>query len=445
MAKQKIQSDPKVLENQDESEQPKNSRMSDIIRFVLVALLAAYVLKPYFFDKQKADNSELQNFAVHGKTMGTTWNALVCTSATKLVAINNADQSQSSETEEAVDSCETLLSRIIQRELDKVDSIASTYRSNSEISKFNNTQTTDWFEVSPETAEIVHIALEVAKNTEGAFDPTVAPLVNLYRFGPNKSPLTALPSDEQVAAIRKNVGYEKLEVRLTPPALKKSVPELTVDLSGVAKGYAVDLAAKALENVGLDSYLIEVGGEIRCCGKKIDQDTLARRPWTLGIQTPEVVVDESNEQNTPDLYRLIESGGENASVLATSGDYRNFLQVGDVRFSHIIDPRSGKPTEIVKEGEKAEKRLGSVSILSQSADALSCAQADAFATALFVLGPEKGVTIAEQNNIAALFLLRADDSAAELSEVCSSAFNALGSKTLQEIQAQQNSEEDADE
>ena len=433
-----LKNEPKNVQNDDQVQQG-GGFINGTIRIVLVLILVAYMLKPYIFDKPQTSNTELQNFAVHGNVMGTTWNAVVCANANKLIEINSADDSSSDET---IDSCEVLLARIIQRKLDQVDKIASTYRADSEVSKFNASQSTDWFDVSPETAEIVSIAQKVAKNTNGAFDVTVAPLVNLYRFGPTKSPLVALPSDEQIDAVKQNVGYVNLEVRLTPkPGLKKSIPFLTIDLSGVAKGYSVDLAGKELEKLGLDSYMIEVGGEIRCRGEKVDPDTLKRKPWALGIQTPEIVVNDG-ASHTPEIYRLVNfSSHDQSSALATSGDYQNFLQVGSVRFSHIVDPRTGKPTEIVDENDPKTERLGSVSVLSNSCDELSCAEADAYATAFFVLGIEEGPAIAEKLGTPVLYLVRKDDSAKELSEVFSSAFGSFDSKTLEQIKEEMKSEE----
>ncbi len=430
----------KNAHNADQDSQ-KGGLVNAIIRIGMVVILVAYMLKPYLFDNRQGENASLQNFVVHGETMGTTWNAVICANANKLIEINSADKSTDSET---IDSCEALLARIIQRKLDQVDTIASTYRTDSEISKFNAWRSTDWFDVSPETAEIVTIAQEVAKNTNGAFDVTVAPLVNLYRFGPNKSPLVALPSDEQVEAVKQNVGYDKLEVRMEPtPGLKKSIPTLTIDLSGVAKGYSADLAGKALEELGLDSYMLEIGGEIRCRGEKVDPETLEREPWVLGIQTPEIVVNETASY-TPEMYRHINfKSYENAAALATSGDYRNFLQVGDVRFSHIIDPRTGKPTEIVDEESHNVERLGSASILSSSCNDLSCAEADAYATAFFVLGAEEGLPIAEKLNVPVLYIIRKDDSAKELSELFSSAFSSFDSKTLEQIKEEKKAEEEA--
>lgn len=424
-------------EQQEAVEVQQGSKMGGLVRYALVALLVVYALKPYFFPEAQTENSTRQNFAVHGRTMGSTWSAIVCASPEELVEINSKNMENESET---LDSCEDLLMRTIQRELDRIDSIASTYRSDSEISKFNASRSTDWFDVSPETATIVSIALEAAKNTEGAFDPTIAPLVNLYRFGPNKSPLTQLPTDEQIAEIKKSVGFEKLTVRLDPPAIKKSVPELTLDLSGVAKGYSVDVAGSALEKIGLNSYMIEVGGEIRCRGKKVDLKE--PKPWTIGVQTPEVVANELDR--VPEMYRFFYFGNneEASCALATSGDYRNYLQVGSTRFSHILDPRTGKPTELLLENEKLPStRLGSVSVLSDSCANISCALADAYATAFFVLGADKGVELANKLNVPVLYIFRSDDSATILTERNSDSFAKFESKTLNEVLSEQNATE----
>ena len=443
MASKKLQVEK---QQDDDHSAQEGSAMNSIIRYGLVAVLAFIFLKPYFLDKNKDDAIEYHNFAVHGQTMGTTWNALINTSVLKLIEINNDTTIADENT--TIESGEVLLSRIIQRELDKVDAIASTYKSDSEISRFNASKSTDWFSVSAEAASIVEIAQKVSRNTNGAFDVTVAPLVNLYRFGPNKSPLTALPSDEQVLELKEHVGYDKLEVRLDPPALRKSDPSLTIDLSGVAKGFAVDQARKALESVGLTSYMIEVGGEICCRGHKVDADTGENKPWVLGIQTPEVVAnDVSGSQRAPQMYRLLFfDSEEDGGALATSGDYRNFLQVGDTRFSHIVDPRTGKPTEIVQGEAEPTTRLGSVSVVSTSCADLSCAEADAYATAFFVLGSDEGASLAEKLNLAVLYLYRADDSARidSLTEVATPAFTALGSKTLDELKSERSASSSAD-
>lgn len=393
------------------------SSFGTLIRFALIAVLVGFFAKPYLV--KPAQTPKTQLFEIAGETMGTVWNATVCADAQTLT---EKDLTVDAEAEPAK-SCEELLQRFIQKELDAVDLAASTFKPESDISRFNASQSTDWFPVSETTAQIVQIALDVAQKTGGAFDPTVAPLVDLYRFGPNKAPLVQFPSDEQIAKLRENVGYDKLEVRAEPePALRKSVPSLTLDLSGVAKGFAVDRVAQALDQAGLPDYLVEVGGETRCGGKKtrfnFETNALEGAPWRIGVEAPEIARDA--QRYIPRLYRVLnfDSATRPQTSLATSGDYRNYLQVGDLRFSHIIDPRSGKPTEIVEsDAPVSAERLGAVSVVAET-----CAEADAFATAFFVLGEKEGIALADKLGLSVLYLFRADDSALEIREVASQAF-----------------------
>ena len=393
------------------------SSFGTFVRFALIAVLVGFIAKPYLF-KAPAP-SKAHPFQIAGETMGTVWNATVCADAQTLTQKELAVEANG----DVAKSCEELLQRFIQKELDAVDLAASTFKPESDISRFNVSQSTEWFPVSETTAQIVQIALDVAQKTGGAFDPTVAPLVDLYRFGPNKSPLVQFPTDEQIAKIRENVGYDKLEVRTSPePALRKSVPGLTLDLSGVAKGFAVDRVAQALDKVGLPDYLVEVGGETRCGGQKarfnFETNALDRTPWRVGIEAPEIARDA--RRYIPRLYRVLnfDSATRPNASLATSGDYRNYLQIGDLRFSHIIDPRTGKPTEIVENAAPASnERLGAVSVVAET-----CAEADAFATAFFVLGEKEGVALADNLGLSVLYLFRADDAALEIREVASQAF-----------------------
>ncbi len=400
-----------------EPARPTGSPVGTFIRFGLIAALAAFMLKPYLFKSEEPPKS--QPFAVMGETMGTVWNAQICSDAQTLAQKDFATEANA----EIATSCEELLQRFVQRELDAVDLAASTFKPDSDVSRFNRSRSTDWFPVSETTAQIVKVALDVASKTGGAFDPTVAPLVDLYRFGPNKAPLVSFPTDEQIAKLRERVGYDKLEVREEPePALRKSIPELTLDLSGVAKGFAVDRVARALEAAGLPDYLVEVGGETRCGGQKtrfnFETNALEHSPWRVGIEAPEVATDA--QAQIPRLYRKIyfDAAARPQASLATSGDYRNYLQVDDLRFSHIIDPRSGKPTEIVESGANATgERLGAVSVVAEN-----CAEADAFATAFFVLGEKDGLALADKLGLSVLYLFRADDSAVEIREAASQAF-----------------------
>ena len=401
----------------DSSEKQSGSSFGTIIRFGLIAVLVGFIAKPYLF--KAPEPAKAHPFEIAGETMGTVWNATVCADAQTLTEKDLAVDADA----EPAKSCEELLQRFIQKQLDAVDLAASTFKPESDISRFNASQSTEWFPVSETTAQIVQIALDVAQKTGGAFDPTVAPLVDLYRFGPNKAPLVQFPSDEQIAKLRENVGYDKLEVRAEPePALRKSVPGLTLDLSGVAKGFAVDRVAQALDKAGLPDYLVEVGGETRCGGQKarfnFETNALERTPWRVGIEAPEIARDARRQ--IPRLYRVLhfDSATRPNASLATSGDYRNYLQVGELRFSHIIDPRSGKPTEIVEsDAPVSAERLGAVSVV-----AANCAEADAFATAFFVLGEKEGIALADKLGLSVLYLFRADDSALEIREAASQAF-----------------------
>lgn len=418
---------------QDASEQ-ESSKGGVVIRALLILALVVFLAKPYLF-KEETTKDTRQLFKIHGVTMGTTWNASVVATPETLVALNLngvADESGAKSDQTAVSSCEEFLARIVQRELDKIDHAASTYRVDSDVSKFNKSDSTDWFDVSYDVAKIVDLALDVSRKTSGAFDVTVAPLVNLYRFGPNKSPLAAFPSDGEIDALRARVGYEKLEVRLEPtPALKKADPALTIDLSSVAKGYAVDLAGQKFEELGLKNYMVEVGGEVRCAGEKFDHETRDPLPWVLGVQKPKVARQADDLEN-PDVYRVLNFAGKDSSAaLATSGDYNNAVQVGTTTFSHFVDPRTGKPVDLTDESDNSP-RLGSVSVVSLSCDALSCAQADAFATAFFVLGADEGIPLANKLGVAALYAYRLDPTATTIDEKTSETFEKVDSSIADE-------------
>lgn len=430
----------------------KNSLYGLTVRALLILALGYFMVKPYL-DGPKEDDSARQTFKIRGETMGTVWNASIVASPTYLVKLNNegvADETKSADKnkkktsgeekteDELVGSCEELLGRLVQRELDKIDALASTYRADSEVTLFNRSKSAEWFPVSEDLAKIVSVALDVSKKTEGAFDITVAPLVNLYRFGPNKTPLVAFPSDEEIDAIRKRVGYGNLEVRLAPtPALRKAIPDLMIDLSSVAKGYAVDRVADALEKAGLNDYLVEVGGEMRCRGMKLDPITNEPIKWTLGLQTPEILPQNAATTHMPDVYRYVYvESQEESVVVATSGDYNNFAQVGDLRFSHFVDPRTGKPTEMINPDDEPDNILGSVSVLSNNAAVLSCAQADAYATAFSVLGVEDGKRVANELGLSVVFLTRSDDAATKTVETLSDAFkSSIKSERVDEVDA----------
>jgi thiamine biosynthesis lipoprotein len=259
--------------------------------------------------------------------------------------------------------------------LDRIEDRMSTYDDASELSRFNANQTTDWVAMSAETVDVVDAAIAVSELTDGGFDITVGPLVDLWGFGPAAGP-PAIPSDDAIAAILERVGYRQVRTRREPPALRKSHPEVEIDLSAIAKGYAVDEVAEYLESVDVSDFLIEVGGEMRARGRHP-----RGVPWRIGIERP--------VPGPRSVHRVLLL--ENAA-LATSGDYRNFFEVEGWRFSHTIDPRTGRPVT---------HALASVSVVDVTA-----MRADALATGLTVLGPAAGRALAQREDLAVLFIER---------------------------------------
>ena len=257
----------------------------------------------------------------------------------------------------------------------RVDELMSTYRSDSDVSRFNASSSTDWVAVAPETRAVVQEALRVSRLTGGAFDVTVGPLVDLWGFGPAERE-SVVPSEDRIARALLGVGYAHLETREEPGAIRKDREDIHLDLSAIAKGYAVDRAAEHLEELGIESYLVEIGGELRAKG--INPSGV---PWRVAIESP---VPERRA-----VFRVIQVAG---AGLATSGDYRNFFEVDGRRYSHTIDPRTGRPVD---------HALVSVTVVSTST-----MFADAMATALIALGPEEGFQLAKSENLAALFIVR---------------------------------------
>ncbi len=253
----------------------------------------------------------------------------------------------------------------------------SHYREDSEISRFNRHGDSAWFPVSAELAELAELAAAISELSRGAFDISVAPAVNAWGFGPPAalSGNSALPDAATIAGAGQAIGYRNLQIRLSPPALRKLLPQLQLDMSAIAKGHAVDQLAYLLEDSGHRNYLVEIGGELRTAGVRADGT-----PWRVGLEAP--------DGGLP--VQFIITPGSNA--VATSGDYRNFFVRDGTRYSHTLDPLSARP---VNHG------LAAVSVIAPSA-----AQADALATALLVLGPERGLVLATEQHIAALFTLR---------------------------------------
>ncbi len=270
------------------------------------------------------------------------------------------------------------LQAVIDGVLDEVNRHLSTYDPTSEISAFNASRSTDAIVVSPQLRTVVAMAAEVSDASGGAFDITVGPLVRAWGFGSGQGAASSA-LDTAPAALdraRESTGYQKLELPADVHTLRKAAPALELDVDGIAPGYAVDLIAERFEALGVRDYLVELGGELRARGR-----SPAGRPWRAAVEVP------LRGERKP--YTLVELDGMSAS---TSGDYRDFRMVGGKRVSHTIDPRTGAPVT---------HRLASVCVLQPSA-----ARADAWATALMVLGPEEGLALARRSGVAALLIER---------------------------------------
>jgi FAD:protein FMN transferase len=275
-----------------------------------------------------------------------------------------------------------MIGRELRRVLERIDATMSTYRTESEVSRFNRAAPGEWVPVSADTSTVAAAAMATARRTAGAFDPTVGPLVDLWGFGP-AGPSVRLPEAAAVAAMRRQVGHAALQGRQDPPALRKRRERLRVDFSGIAEGFAVDEMAQALDRFGVCDFLVELGGEVRCRGSNP-----AGRPWTIAIESPSLAA--ARPQRHLEL---------SDTAIATSGDYRKFFIVEGRRYSHVIDPRTGRPVE---------HGLASVTVVDGSA-----MQSDALATALLVMGLEAGFAFAERHHIAALFIARGETGFAE--------------------------------
>lgn len=269
------------------------------------------------------------------------------------------------------------LTDLIQKPLDEVNARMSTFREDSELSRFNQFLDTTPFAVSKETAEVFAMAQRVSQASDGAFDVTGGPLVNAWGFGP-PGRATQTPTEEELERLRRRVGYRLLEVNAEEGALRKARPDIYCDLSAIAKGYGVDKVAEALERAGFTDYMVEIGGEVRARGLNP-----TGQPWRIAIEKPVPYV--RGEIDTVVPLR--------DCSLATSGDYRNFYEENGKRLSHTIDPGTGRPIT---------HQLASVSVIHKE-----CAMADAYATAIMVLGPEEGLAFAEREGLAAVFLVHA--------------------------------------
>lgn len=266
----------------------------------------------------------------------------------------------------------------VEAVLDEVNAEISTYDPDSELARFNQSPTTEWVAVSAGLASVVAQGLRVGALSDGAFDITVGPLVNLWGFGPQGRP-AAIPEEAAIAAALARVGDDKLALRDEPPALRKTRGDVYVDLSALGEGYGADRVAAYLEPLGVEHYMVAVAGAIRLKG-----ENARGGPWAIAIEEPTA--------GRRSVHRVI---AITDGAVSTSGDYRNFFEQAGRRYSHEIDPDTGRPVA---------HRLASVTVIDEQA-----MRADGLATALMVMGDQAGPELAEAAGIPAYFIVREDD------------------------------------
>jgi thiamine biosynthesis lipoprotein len=273
------------------------------------------------------------------------------------------------------------LQREIDRRLVAVNRSMSTYDPDSEISRFNALTAVDQpFAVSDDFYKVLQAAAELHRLTEGAWDGTLDPLVNLWGFGRSGS-VDQVPDEAEIREALKHVGFDRIRMHATG-AISKTDAAVTLDLASIAKGYGVDVVARLIGDRGYSDFLVEIGGEVYARGRRKDG-----KPWLVGINRPDkaAALDE--------VYRAVPLTDR---AMATSGDYRIFFQIDDRYYSHILDPRTGRP---VGNG-----------VVSATVVAANCTVADGLATALMVMGPQSGLALVDRlAGVEALILVRQVD------------------------------------
>ncbi|RYD15215.1 MAG: FAD:protein FMN transferase [Lysobacteraceae bacterium] len=303
---------------------------------------------------------------LRGETMGTTWSATLLAPARADIAV---------------------IQRGIQAELDRVVAQMSTYERDSDLVRFNQATAGSWQVLPPGFFTVLEQALALAADSGGAYDPTVAPLVDLWGFGAG-SRSHRIPGEAEIEAARARVGWRRIEL----DARTRSVRQpggVSIDLSSIAKGFATDEVGRHLESSGIRDYLVEVGGELRARGLRADG-----QPWHVAIERPDAAAGAVETADQVERVLLLRDRS-----IATSGDYRHAFEHEGTRYTHHIDPRSGWPVQ---------HHIASVSTLAR--DALD---ADAIGTVVMVLGPDAGLAWAERRGLAVRIVVRDGDGFAE--------------------------------
>ena len=266
-----------------------------------------------------------------------------------------------------------------QARIEIVNQALSTWRADSALSRFNDDESGAWVDIDPELAAVLRYALTLAARSDGAYDVTVGPLVNLWGFGPDPA-TNQVPDTAAIEAARARVGWRKVQVDDTADRARKQ-PGMRIDLSSLGKGRGVDRVAEYLDAQGVTNYLIDLSGKLRARGRNPRGDA-----WQVAVEQPAADDPSGAPRIVPAVVALHDRS------IATAGDYRRFFESGGRHYSHIIDPRTGSPVEHAT--------------LSATALGATCMEADALATMFMVMDPDAALRVAESGNVPALLISR---------------------------------------
>ena len=264
----------------------------------------------------------------------------------------------------------------IKHILEDVNMQMSVFEKESELNKINRLPAGTELPLSPEMSMVLRTADEIYELSAGSFDPTVAPLIDLWGFGIRKN--AKFPNEKQIKQALHHVGYKKLNFSSDFKTIWKNDSAIRLNLSAIAKGYAVDRVADFLSRNGCRNFVVEIGGEVRAAGER----AAGSGGWNIGIRNP------SEENNLLALHLT-------DKAVATSGDYQNYFIKDGIRYAHTISPQTGYPLD---------DRLTSATVIDESA-----MRADALATAIMALGYPAGIKFADSNHIPAIFFTRNDE------------------------------------
>lgn len=326
----------------------------------MITRIATHVLTLMFIGTFCMGAGSGKEHLLAGATMGTTYHI-------KIIAPGSDDMAA--------------VQKSIDQRLEQLNQSMSTFRSDSEISRFNKLRSPEqMFAASTDFLKVMLAADAIYGLTAGAWDATVYPLVRLWGFGKSE-PIDTVPSRASIKNALEKVGFKHLEVS-EHGYLKKHHPHVTVDLGSIAKGYGVDVTAQLIQGLGYQHYLVEIGGEVFASGRRQDGN-----PWKVGVNRP------SKGASATDVYKSFNL--ENRAM-ATSGDYRNYIEIDGRTYSHIIDPRTGYPTDS--------------GVVSASVIAPNCTLADGLATALMIMGPREGIGLLNSlDKVEGLIIVRQPD------------------------------------